>query len=194
MTFAAAPEAASFSNHISGAAHWESLCALHPGVGRPVDSSFNEEPRAVARFTENACDHFEFQQSHEQRPAKKSAHSEKIRGRSSYFCRTITMKGTGPQMGRLERSRWRFDFPRQLSASTPFFIGERQACGRIVNEWAVQAFERYPNHPTMLKSGMRLGLEVAVLDTDPRPSKSAFLTWARPPTFSRAAMREVSGS
>jgi len=50
-------------------------------------------------------------------------------------------------------------------------------------EWAVQAFDRYPEHPTVLKPGKRLGLEIAVLDKDPRPSKSAFLTWGLPPDF-----------
>jgi RNA polymerase sigma factor (sigma-70 family) len=50
-------------------------------------------------------------------------------------------------------------------------------------EWAVQAFDHYPSRPTELKPGKRLGLEIAVLDKDPRPSKSAFLTWGLPPDF-----------
>jgi len=48
-------------------------------------------------------------------------------------------------------------------------------------EWAVQAFDHYPDRPSRLQPGRRLGLEVAVLDKDPNPVRSAFLTWGSPP-------------
>ncbi len=48
-------------------------------------------------------------------------------------------------------------------------------------EWAVQAFDHYPDRPTRLQPGKRLGLEVAVLDKDRKPDRSAFLTWGSPP-------------
>jgi RNA polymerase sigma factor (sigma-70 family) len=48
-------------------------------------------------------------------------------------------------------------------------------------EWAVQAFDHYPGHPSRLRPGKRLGLEVAVLDKDRRQDRPTFLTWGSPP-------------
>jgi RNA polymerase sigma factor (sigma-70 family) len=48
-------------------------------------------------------------------------------------------------------------------------------------EWAVQAFDHYPDRPSRLRPGRRLGLEVAVLDKDPHQDRSVFLTWGTPP-------------
>jgi len=39
----------------------------------------------------------------------------------------------------------------------------------------------YPDRPSRLQPGRRLGLEVAVLDKDPHPDRPAFLTWGPPP-------------
>ena len=33
-------------------------------------------------------------------------------------------------------------------------------------EWAIKAYDRYPDEPTRLHSGKRLGFEVAVVDKD----------------------------
>jgi RNA polymerase sigma factor (sigma-70 family) len=49
-------------------------------------------------------------------------------------------------------------------------------------EWAFQAFDRYPDRPTRLDPGKRLGLEVAVVDRDPDRKLSSFTTWGPPPT------------
>jgi RNA polymerase sigma factor (sigma-70 family) len=48
-------------------------------------------------------------------------------------------------------------------------------------EWAVQAFDHYPDHPTQLKRGKSLGLEVAIVDRDPDRSRPYFYTWGAPP-------------
>ena len=48
-------------------------------------------------------------------------------------------------------------------------------------EWAIQAYDRFPDVPTRLEPGKRIGLEVAVVDKDSDRSKPAFLTWGSPP-------------
>ncbi len=48
-------------------------------------------------------------------------------------------------------------------------------------EWAIQAYDRYPEAPTRLEPGKRIGLDVAVVDKDSGRTKPAFLTWASPP-------------
>jgi hypothetical protein len=50
-------------------------------------------------------------------------------------------------------------------------------------EWAIKAYDRYPDEPTRLHSGKRLGFEVAVVDKDERRRPPAFLTWGSSPTF-----------
>jgi RNA polymerase sigma factor (sigma-70 family) len=44
-------------------------------------------------------------------------------------------------------------------------------------EWAVQAFDRYPDLPTHLEPGKRVGLEVVVLDKDRDRPKPTWLNW-----------------
>jgi RNA polymerase sigma factor (sigma-70 family) len=54
-------------------------------------------------------------------------------------------------------------------------------------EWSVKPFDRFPDRPTSLYAGKRLGLEVAVVDKDTntiigsRPP--TFLTWGLPPVI-----------
>jgi RNA polymerase sigma factor (sigma-70 family) len=48
-------------------------------------------------------------------------------------------------------------------------------------EWAVQVYDRFPDRPTRLEPGKRIGLEVAVVDKDSGRTKPAFLTWGLPP-------------
>ena len=54
-------------------------------------------------------------------------------------------------------------------------------------EWSVNPFDRFPDRPTSLYAGKRLGLEVAVVDKDTntiigsRPP--TFLTWGLPPVI-----------
>jgi len=59
----------------------------------------------------------------------------------------------------------------------------RHAGGVTTYEWAIRAYDRYPNRPTRLHPGKRLGFEVAVVDKDDRLSPPAFLTWGSPPAF-----------
>jgi RNA polymerase sigma factor (sigma-70 family) len=63
--------------------------------------------------------------------------------------------------------------------------GTRMAFRRSGNvttyEWAVQAFDRYPARPTQLRPGLRLGLDVAVVDRDRDRAKASFFTWGDPP-------------
>jgi RNA polymerase sigma factor (sigma-70 family) len=47
-------------------------------------------------------------------------------------------------------------------------------------EWAIRAFDRFPDRPTHLQPGKRLGLDVAVVDKDDEKRSPAFLTWAPP--------------
>ncbi len=57
----------------------------------------------------------------------------------------------------------------------------------ITYEWSVKPFDRYPDRPTRLFAGKRLGLEVAVVDKDKNtikgPDPPTFLTWGSPPTI-----------
>jgi RNA polymerase sigma factor (sigma-70 family) len=80
-------------------------------------------------------------------------------------------EGANPSLvyGRISRTKTKMKYSRNGDTTT--------------YEWAVQAFDQYPSRPTELKPGKRLGLEIAVLDKDPRPSKSAFFTWGSPPDF-----------
>ncbi len=47
-------------------------------------------------------------------------------------------------------------------------------------EWAIQAFDRYPDLPTRLEAGKRLGFDVAVVDKDDW-GLPAYFTWGPPP-------------
>ncbi len=48
-------------------------------------------------------------------------------------------------------------------------------------EWAIKAYDRYPDLPTRLHSGKRLGLEVAVVDKDDPKRPAVFLDLGRTP-------------
>jgi RNA polymerase sigma factor (sigma-70 family) len=48
-------------------------------------------------------------------------------------------------------------------------------------EWAIKAYDRYPDRPTRLHSGKRLGFEVAVVDKDQPKLPPYFLTWGASP-------------
>jgi hypothetical protein len=48
-------------------------------------------------------------------------------------------------------------------------------------EWAIKAYDRYPDLPTRFHSGKRLGFDVAVVDKDHPKLPSFFLTWGAPP-------------
>jgi hypothetical protein len=54
-------------------------------------------------------------------------------------------------------------------------------------EWSVKPFDRFPDRPTHLFAGKRLGLEVAVVDKDKNTAKGSvpptFLTWGLSPTI-----------
>ena len=54
-------------------------------------------------------------------------------------------------------------------------------------EWAVKVFDSFPEKPTELIPGKKLGLDIAVLDKDPKKpgfarAKPTFRTWGEPPT------------
>jgi hypothetical protein len=55
----------------------------------------------------------------------------------------------------------------------------------ITYEWSIRAFDRFPDRPSRIYPGRRLGLEVAVVDKDPNAGKTAspptYLTWGPPP-------------
>jgi RNA polymerase sigma factor (sigma-70 family) len=57
----------------------------------------------------------------------------------------------------------------------------RRTGGITVYEWAVQAFDRYPDRPTRIKPGKRVGLEVAVVDKDSNRRPPSFTTWGPSP-------------
>ena len=58
-------------------------------------------------------------------------------------------------------------------------------------EWAIQAFDHYPDKPTKLLPGVKIGFDIAVIDKDtpsqthwpliePEPDRAAFITWGPP--------------
>ena len=48
-------------------------------------------------------------------------------------------------------------------------------------EWAIRAYDRFPDAPTKLVAGQRIGFDVAVVDKDSAQPRSAFVTWGSPP-------------
>ncbi|MDR3620312.1 MAG: sugar-binding protein [Paludisphaera borealis] len=52
-----------------------------------------------------------------------------------------------------------------------------------VYEWAIQAFDQYPDSPTVLKPGKRIGLDIAVVDNDGGDSPSAWMCWGPLPNY-----------
>ncbi len=50
-------------------------------------------------------------------------------------------------------------------------------------EWAIRVYDRFPDLPTQLEPGKRIGFEVAVVDKDSGPTKPAFLTWGSAPNL-----------
>ena len=48
-------------------------------------------------------------------------------------------------------------------------------------EWAIRAYDRFPDAPTKLVAGQRIGFDVAVVDKDSAEPRSAFVTWGSPP-------------
>jgi hypothetical protein len=48
-------------------------------------------------------------------------------------------------------------------------------------EWAIQAYDRYPDRPTRLFPGKRLGLDVAVVDKDDDDRRPAWMIWGSTP-------------
>jgi RNA polymerase sigma factor (sigma-70 family) len=51
----------------------------------------------------------------------------------------------------------------------------------ITYEWAFKAYDQYPDLPTHLYSGKRLGFDLAILDKDDVKLPPYFLTWGAPP-------------
>jgi RNA polymerase sigma factor (sigma-70 family) len=49
-------------------------------------------------------------------------------------------------------------------------------------EWAIQVFDRYPDRPSRLESGKRIGLDVVVVDKDRDREKPTWLYWGPAPT------------
>jgi RNA polymerase sigma factor (sigma-70 family) len=64
-------------------------------------------------------------------------------------------------------------------------------------EWSVKAFDRFPDRPTHLYPGKRLGLEVAVVDKDKSTLKVSlpptFLTWGSPPLIFKGSDASTLG-
>jgi RNA polymerase sigma factor (sigma-70 family) len=48
-------------------------------------------------------------------------------------------------------------------------------------EWAIQAYDQYPDQPTRLSAGMRLGFDVAVVDKDTGAGRPAWMSWGPAP-------------
>ena len=53
--------------------------------------------------------------------------------------------------------------------------------GMTVYEWAVQAFDRYPDEPTTLVPRQRIGLEIAIVDKDRILGSPAWTSWGASP-------------
>jgi hypothetical protein len=58
----------------------------------------------------------------------------------------------------------------------------RREGGVTTYEWAVQAFDHYPDRPTRLVPGKKIGFDVAIVDKD-RMGPPRYQTWGPPPTF-----------
>jgi RNA polymerase sigma factor (sigma-70 family) len=48
-------------------------------------------------------------------------------------------------------------------------------------EWSIQVFDSYPDQPTRLEPGKRIGFDVAVVDKDRDRPRPAWLSWGRSP-------------
>jgi RNA polymerase sigma factor (sigma-70 family) len=67
-------------------------------------------------------------------------------------------------------------------AKTSTDMAYHRSGGVTTYEWSVQAFDHYPDRPTILVPGKRLGFDVAVVDRDPDRKRASFTTWGTPPT------------
>jgi RNA polymerase sigma factor (sigma-70 family) len=78
--------------------------------------------------------------------------------------------GANPALvyGRIERTRTVMRYRREGDVTT--------------YEWAVQAFDQYPDRPARLHPGARLGFDVAIVDKD-RTGRPAYLTWGPVPPY-----------
>jgi RNA polymerase sigma factor (sigma-70 family) len=77
--------------------------------------------------------------------------------------------GANPALvyGRIERTTTRMRFQRRGDLTT--------------YEWAIQAFDSYPDQPTRLLPGKRLGLDVVVVDKDRGDRRPAWMSWGASP-------------
>jgi RNA polymerase sigma factor (sigma-70 family) len=69
--------------------------------------------------------------------------------------------------GRADRSTTTMAYQRQGSVTT--------------YEWAIQPFDHYPDQPTRLEPGKRIGLDVVVVDKDSDRARPSWLGFAPPP-------------
>jgi hypothetical protein len=79
--------------------------------------------------------------------------------------------GANPSLvyGRIERTTTQMTYRSQGSVT--------------VYEWAIQAFDRYPDRPTRLHPGKTLGFDVAVVDKDRLRLPGDFTWGSAPPPF-----------
>jgi hypothetical protein len=82
---------------------------------------------------------------------------------------------------------WRAN-PSLVYARTPQTAAKmkfHRAGSTITYEWSIRPFDRFPDRPSRLYPGRRLGLEVAVVDKDSNNrrggSPPTYLTWGSPP-------------
>jgi hypothetical protein len=78
-------------------------------------------------------------------------------------------RGANPSLlyGRIDKTSTKMKFRREGDAT--------------IYEWALQAFDRYPDRPTHLEPGKRIGLEVVVVDKDRTRPRPSFLSWGTSP-------------
>jgi RNA polymerase sigma factor (sigma-70 family) len=65
--------------------------------------------------------------------------------------------------------------------TTATSMNHRRLGNLTIYEWALQPFDAYPDRPTRLEPGQRLGLDVAVVDKDRSRPRPAWISWGAPP-------------
>jgi hypothetical protein len=66
-------------------------------------------------------------------------------------------------------------------------MGYRRERDITTYEWAIQVFDRYPEQPTRLRAGKRIGFDVAVVDKDRGKTPPAWFSWGPPPMAFKVA-------
>jgi RNA polymerase sigma factor (sigma-70 family) len=92
----------------------------------------------------------------------------------------VGLPGRGPVYGQAGSDGTALMYGRIEDSNTEMRF--RRSAGVIVYEWAVQAFDRYPDKPTRLDAGKHLRFDVTIVDRDRDRTRPYFTSWTQEQT------------